>query len=95
MSTTVIVHGRRNREKTERVAANIIEQGGWAYAVAGDLTQDDAVERLVIEAEELAGAVDILVTMPEALAAQKRAGRIPSQPHGRLPMIVMFWRRPG
>jgi 3-oxoacyl-[acyl-carrier protein] reductase len=56
----VIVHGR-DREKTECVAASIIAQGGRAYTVVGDLTQDDAVERLVIEAEELAGAVDILV----------------------------------
>ena len=54
---TVIVHSR-DREKTERVAASIIAQGGRAYAVVGDLTRDDAVERLVTEAEE-AGAVDI------------------------------------
>jgi 3-oxoacyl-[acyl-carrier protein] reductase len=44
---TVIVHGR-DREKTERVASSI-------------MTQDDAVERLVTEAEKVAGAVDILV----------------------------------
>ena len=53
----MIVHSR-DREKTERVAASIIAQGGRAYAVVGDLTRDDAVERLVTEAEE-AGAVDI------------------------------------
>jgi NAD(P)-dependent dehydrogenase (short-subunit alcohol dehydrogenase family) len=56
----VIVHGR-DREKTERVASSIIAQGGQAHAVIGDLTQDDAVERLVTEAEKLVGAVDILV----------------------------------
>jgi 3-oxoacyl-[acyl-carrier protein] reductase len=57
---TLIVHGR-DREKTERVASSIIAQGGQAHVVIGDLTQDDAVERLVTEAEKVAGAVDILV----------------------------------
>jgi 3-oxoacyl-[acyl-carrier protein] reductase len=57
---TVIVHGR-DREKTEHVATSIIAHGGQAFTVVGDLTQDDAVARLVTEAEELAGAVDILV----------------------------------
>lgn len=57
---TVIVHGR-DREKTERVAASIIAQGGQAHSVIGDLTEDDAVERLVAESETLVGAIDILV----------------------------------
>jgi NAD(P)-dependent dehydrogenase (short-subunit alcohol dehydrogenase family) len=56
----VIVHGR-DQEKAESVASSIIAQGGQAHSVVGDLTQDDAVERLVTEAEELAGAVEILV----------------------------------
>lgn len=56
----VIVHGR-DREKTERVASGIIAQEGQAYVVIGDVTQDDTVERLVTEAENVAGAVDILV----------------------------------
>ncbi len=56
----VIVHGR-DREKTERVASSIIAQGWQAHAVLGDLTQDDAVERLMAEVEKLVGAVDILV----------------------------------
>jgi 3-oxoacyl-[acyl-carrier protein] reductase len=57
---TVIVHGR-DREKAEHVAANIIAEGGQAHVVIGDLTQDDAVERLMTEAETLAGTVEILV----------------------------------
>jgi NAD(P)-dependent dehydrogenase (short-subunit alcohol dehydrogenase family) len=58
--TIVTVHGR-DREQTERVASSILSQGGQAYAVMGDLTEDEAVERLVREAEEMAGAVAILV----------------------------------
>ncbi|MCU1321814.1 MAG: 3-oxoacyl-ACP reductase [Acidobacteriaceae bacterium] len=56
----VIVHGR-DRESAERVASSIIAQGGQAHVVIGNLTQDDAVERLVAEAETLAGTVEILV----------------------------------
>jgi 3-oxoacyl-[acyl-carrier protein] reductase len=44
---TVIVHGR-DREKTERVAASIIAQGGRAYTVVGDLTQDDCCATIVM-----------------------------------------------
>jgi NAD(P)-dependent dehydrogenase (short-subunit alcohol dehydrogenase family) len=55
-----IVHGR-DIEKTERVASDIVDQGGQAYAVFGDLADDNAVERLVAEAEKLAGPIEILV----------------------------------
>ena len=50
---TVIVHGR-DREKAERVASSIIAQGGQAHVVIGDLTQDEAVDQLVTEAEKVA-----------------------------------------
>jgi 3-oxoacyl-[acyl-carrier protein] reductase len=56
----VIVHGR-DKAKTERVAHDIIAQGGRACAVVGDLTLDDDVQRLVEEAQALAGPIDILV----------------------------------
>lgn len=46
---SVIVHGR-DRAQAERVMNAIIANGGRAYAVLGDLTLDDAVERLVGEA---------------------------------------------
>jgi 3-oxoacyl-[acyl-carrier protein] reductase len=39
----------------------IVANGGRACAVLGDLTQDEAVERLVTEAEQRAGAINILV----------------------------------
>jgi NAD(P)-dependent dehydrogenase (short-subunit alcohol dehydrogenase family) len=89
----VIVHGR-DREKTERVAASIIAQGGQAHAVIGDLTQDDAVERLVTEAEKLVGAVDILVNNAGGSGGVKESWEN-TQPPGHLPMIEMFWRRSG
>lgn len=56
----VIVHGR-DRECTERVASGIIAQGGQAHVVLGDLTYDDAVKRLMTEAEAFAGHIEILV----------------------------------
>ena len=56
----VIVHGR-NQALTEKVAHDIIAQGGRANVVIGDLTDDDDVERLVGQAEKLAGPIDILV----------------------------------
>jgi len=56
----VIVHGR-DRALAEQVAGDIIALGGRAHVVTGDLTDDDAVARLVDEAERLAGPIDILV----------------------------------
>jgi NAD(P)-dependent dehydrogenase (short-subunit alcohol dehydrogenase family) len=57
---SVVVHGR-DRVQTERVVNAIVANGGRAYAVLGDLTLDEAVERLVAEAEERIGAINILV----------------------------------
>ena len=57
---SIIVHGRDSAE-ANRVAHAIVTNGGQAYAVLGDLTQDEAVERLVAEAEDRVGAINILV----------------------------------
>ena len=57
---TVIVHGR-DKAQVEKVANDIVVQGGSAYAVVGDLTHDDDVQRLVEDAVKLAGPIDILV----------------------------------
>jgi NAD(P)-dependent dehydrogenase (short-subunit alcohol dehydrogenase family) len=57
---SVIVHGRDSAQ-ADRVVNAIIANGGRAYSVLGDLTQDEAVERLAAEAEERVGPVDILV----------------------------------
>ncbi|MBP2446932.1 SDR family NAD(P)-dependent oxidoreductase [Rhizobium leguminosarum] len=56
----VIVHGR-NRTKTEEVADDIIAGGGRAHTVIGDLTDEDAVERLVEEAQAFVRPVEIVV----------------------------------
>jgi 3-oxoacyl-[acyl-carrier protein] reductase len=56
----VIVHGR-NKTRTEEVAHDIIAQGGCAYVVIGDLTNDDEVQRLVDEAQACVKPVEILI----------------------------------
>jgi 3-oxoacyl-[acyl-carrier protein] reductase len=56
----VIVHGR-DLLLARKVADDIIAQGGRAHVVIGDLTDDDAVQRLVEQAEQVAGPIDILV----------------------------------
>lgn len=56
----VVVHGR-DRDDAARVVRTIVERGGRAFAVVGDLTQDHAVEQLIAEAEERVGPIHILV----------------------------------
>lgn len=56
----VIVHGR-NKTSTEEVAHDIVTQGGRAYAVFGDLTNDDDVQELVNDAQAFAKPVEILI----------------------------------
>jgi 3-oxoacyl-[acyl-carrier protein] reductase len=56
----VIVHGR-DRKQTEAVRDEIIGDGGKAYAVFGDLTNEGEVDRLVRDAEGFVGAIGILV----------------------------------
>lgn len=56
----VIVHGR-DKTKTEEVAHDIIAQGGHAYAVTGDLTNEDEVQRLVDEAQAFVKPVEIVI----------------------------------
>lgn len=56
----VVIHGRDAGE-VDRVVTAIVASGGRAYAVLGDLTEDDAVERLVAEAQSAVGTIDILV----------------------------------
>lgn len=56
----VIVHGR-NKARTEEIAHDIIAQGGRAYAVTGDLTIEDEVQRLADEARAFVKPVGIVV----------------------------------
>jgi len=56
----VIIHGR-DKTTTEAVAHDIVEKGGRAYTVMGDLTRDEDVDRLVKEAQGFVKPVEILV----------------------------------
>ena len=57
---TVVVHGR-DRALADRVASNIVANGGRAHVVIGDLTSDAEVHRLIHEAEQVAGRIDIVI----------------------------------
>lgn len=57
---TVVVHGR-DKQQAQRVADDIAAQGGHAYIVIGDLTDDEEVQRLVEDTVRLAGRIDILI----------------------------------
>lgn len=56
----VVVHGR-NKTKTEEIAHDIGTQGGHAYAVSGDLTKDDEVQRLIDEAQAFVRPIEIVI----------------------------------
>jgi len=56
----VIIHGR-NRIKAEEVAHDISVEGGRAYVVIGDLTNEDEVQRLVDEAQAFVTRVEIVI----------------------------------
>jgi NAD(P)-dependent dehydrogenase (short-subunit alcohol dehydrogenase family) len=57
----VAIHCNRSREDAEALARSIQEAGGRAAAVQADLTDMDAVSRLVEEAAARLGPVDLLV----------------------------------
>ncbi|MDR5697467.1 MAG: 3-oxoacyl-[acyl-carrier-protein] reductase [Armatimonadota bacterium] len=57
----VVVHYGTNREGAERVVAEILQAGGRARSVGGDVSQEVDVERLFGEAREAFGRIDILV----------------------------------
>lgn len=58
---TVAVHSNRSRREAEALCAAIAAAGGRAEAFRADLTDDDAVERLVPEVAETLGPVALLV----------------------------------
>ena len=69
----VVVHGRE-RERTERVARQIVASGGDAIAVLGDLTRDAEVERLCGDVVRRLGGIDILVNNAGGVGRKKRVG---------------------
>ena len=56
----VAIHGR-DADRAQAVAASITSRGGSAVVVTGDLTDDDAIAKIITDSEHLLGGVDILV----------------------------------
>ncbi|MBC9208729.1 SDR family oxidoreductase [Roseomonas aerophila] len=59
---SVAVHARGNREGAERAAEAVRRQGGTAHVLLADLMQPDAAGRLVAEAADAMGGLDVLVS---------------------------------
>jgi 3-oxoacyl-[acyl-carrier protein] reductase len=57
----VVVNYRQGAEDAERVVREIVDGGGDAVAVGGDVTQADEVRRLVGAAVERYGAIHVLI----------------------------------
>ena len=50
-------------ERAEKVAAEIVAQGGAAVALSADVTDEPAVERALAAAEAALGPVDVMITV--------------------------------
>jgi 3-oxoacyl-[acyl-carrier protein] reductase len=57
----VVVVAARTQSEIKEAAAKINDDGGKAYAIRADVTDNDAVETLFNEAEKLTGGIDIVV----------------------------------
>jgi pteridine reductase len=57
----VVVHYRRAAAEAQETARRIVEAGGEAALVAGDLAEPGAPDRVVFEAVERFGGLDVLV----------------------------------
>ena len=60
--SAVAVHTRKNREGAERVAAAARAAGATAHVLLADLAEPEAPARLVAEAAEALGGLDVLVS---------------------------------
>jgi 3-oxoacyl-[acyl-carrier protein] reductase len=63
----VVVHGNRNAEAAEAVAAEIRQAGGTAFVVTGDVTETAACEAIVAQAVKDLGGLDILINNAGAM----------------------------
>lgn len=59
--STVAVHYLTGKERADDVVAGIVQRGGRAVAVAGDLRTVDGAAELVAQTEGAVGAIDVLV----------------------------------
>ena len=57
----VAVHYRRKAEEAEAIAQEVRHGGGEAFALQGDVSQEDDVRRVFAEVRERFGTLDILV----------------------------------
>ena len=57
----VAVHYRRKAEEAEAIAQEVRDGGGEAFALQGDVSQEDDVRRVFAEVRERFGTLDILV----------------------------------
>ena len=60
--TAIAVHTRKNRNGAERVAAAARAAGATAHVLLADLAEPEAPARLVAEAAEALGGLDVLVS---------------------------------
>lgn len=74
----VIVHGR-NEQDAKRVADDIMENGGKAFIVVGDLNTDESAEKIVENALTLLGGIDILINNAGTYSARGWSDTTPEQ----------------
>ena len=67
----VCVHYHSDRERADKVAAEITSNGGSAFAAKADVSDRGQVDRMVKTCVERAGPVDILVNGARQLGAKK------------------------
>lgn len=68
---TVAVHFFSDEERAGKVVAEILDQGGAAFAVQADVTDARAVRRMADEISRRAGPADILVNGARQLGVKK------------------------
>ena len=61
LGSEVVVHYNGNQAGAEQVARDILDKGGKAHLLAGDVSQAEVAERLVNEAAGRLGRLDIVI----------------------------------
>lgn len=71
MGARVALGYNRNREGAEQTAARIREAGGTAVAIQADVRRDLDVDKLVAQAVDVVGPIDVLVNNAGSLVARQ------------------------